>query len=141
MKATLTNYRQTPRKTRLVTELVKGKSVAEALMALKFLNKRAATPIAKLIASAAANAEKQGEDARALVISNITVNKGIVLMRSMPRAFGRSSPIRHRMSHIEVTLGKAVAKKGKGKKAKKENTVTEEVKPAKKATAKKAKAK
>lgn len=129
MKASLTNYRQTPRKTRLVTDLVKGKSVQEALTALKFLNKRAATPIAKLIASAAANAEKQGEDARTLVISNITVNKGMVLMRSMPRAFGRSSPIRHRMSHIAVTLGKAVAKKLKGKKAKAEAT---EEKPVKK---------
>ena len=137
MKAILSNYRQTPRKTRLVTELVKGKSVPEALIALKFLNKRAATPIAKLIASAAANAEKQGEDSRTLVISNITVNKGMVLMRSMPRAFGRSSPIRHRMSHIEVTLGKAVAKKGKAKKAKAEAV---EAKPAKKAPAKKAKA-
>ena len=132
MKATISNYRQTPRKTRLVTELVKGKSVPEALTALKFLNKRAATPIAKLIASAAANAEKQGEDARSLVVSQITVNKGIVMMRSMPRAFGRSSPIRHRMSHISVILGKAVPKKGKGKTSVKAEA-TAETKPVKKA--------
>ncbi len=111
MKATLSNYRQAPRKTRLVTELVKGKSVADALTALKFLDKRAAHPIAKLIASAAANAEKQGEDSRSLVIANITVDKGLVAMRSMPRAFGRSAPIRHRMSHITVTLAKAPARK------------------------------
>ncbi|MEK7063658.1 MAG: uL22 family ribosomal protein [Patescibacteria group bacterium] len=56
MKAFLSNYRQSPRKTRLVTELVKGKTVPQALTALKFLEKRAAAPIAKLIASAAANA-------------------------------------------------------------------------------------
>ncbi|MBP6945986.1 MAG: large subunit ribosomal protein L22 [Parcubacteria group bacterium Greene0714_7] len=113
MKATLSNYKQTPRKTRLVTELVKGKGVEEALLALKFLDKRAAAPMAKLISSAVANAEKQGEDGRTLVVQNITVNKGLVAMRSMPRAFGRSSPIRHRMSHITVTLGKAKPKKKK----------------------------
>jgi large subunit ribosomal protein L22 len=113
MKASLFNYRQAPRKTRLVTEMVKGKSVVDALTALKFLDKRAATPIAKLIASAVANAEKQGEDARQLYIQNITVNKGIVLKRAMPRAMGRSAPIRHRMSHLSVTLGKGTGKKAK----------------------------
>ncbi|MEK9177397.1 MAG: 50S ribosomal protein L22 [Patescibacteria group bacterium] len=111
MKATISNYRQSPRKTRLVTDLVKGKGIAEALTALKFLNKRAAAPIAKLIRSAVANAEKQGEDARTLVIVNITVDKGIVAVRFKPRAFGRPAPVRHRMSHVTVTLGK-----GKGSK-------------------------
>jgi len=110
MKATVSNYRQSPRKTRLVTDLVKGKSVTEALMALKFLNKRAASPMAKLIMSAIANAEKQGEDARTLVIANITVDKGIVTTRFMPRAFGRPAPIRHRMSHVTVTLAKSTPK-------------------------------
>lgn len=110
MKATLSNYRQAPRKTRLVTELIKGKGVVEALTALKFLDKRAASPIAKLVSSAVANAEKQGEDARALFVKNITVDKGLVAMRSMPRAFGRSAPIRHRMSHVTVTLGKREVK-------------------------------
>lgn len=110
MKAKLSNYKQAPRKTRLVTELVKGRPVTDALTALKFLDKRAATPIAKLIASAVANAEKQGEDVRELFVKNITVDKGLVAMRSMPRAFGRSAPIRHRMSHVSVILGKKVAK-------------------------------
>ncbi len=104
MKATLTNYRQAPRKIRLVTSLVAGKRVSEALTALKFLEKRAARPIAKLIMSAAANAEKQGENAQELYVQAITVGKGIVLKRSMPRAFGRSAPIRHRLSHVTVTL-------------------------------------
>lgn len=119
MKATLSNYRQAPRKTRLVTEAVKGKTVTDALVALKFLDKRAAHPIAKLIASAAANAEKQGEDARRLIVSNVTVDKGAILKRSMPRAFGRSAPIRHRLSHITVTLGKAAAKRTRRAGAKK----------------------
>ena len=118
MKAKLSNYRQTPRKTRLVTDLVKGKTVTEALAALKFMNKRAAAPMAKLIRSAAANAEKQGEDARSLVITNITVDKGIVATRFMPRAFGRAAPVRHRASHVVVTLGKRGSSRAKAAKKK-----------------------
>lgn len=106
MKATLSNYTQSPRKVRLVTNLVKGKTVPEALTALNFEMRRAADPIAKLVASAAANAEKQGENLNDLVIKNITVDKGIVLTRFMPRAFGRATPIRRRRSHVTVTLGK-----------------------------------
>lgn len=106
MKATLSNYGQSPRKTRLVTNLVKGKRVAEALTALKFLEKRAADPVAKLIRSALANAEKQGESGKDLFIKSISVNKGLVRVKFMPRAFGRASPIRRRMSHVTVELGK-----------------------------------
>lgn len=106
MKATLSNYGQSPRKTRLVTNLVKGKRVAEALTALKFLEKRAADPVAKLIRSALANAENQGESGKDLFIKSISVNKGLVRVKFMPRAFGRASPIRRRMSHVTVELGK-----------------------------------
>lgn len=111
MKATLANYSQSPRKTRLVTDMVKGKKISEALTMLQFLNKRAAAPIAKLIASAVANAEKQGEDTGSLVVKNITVDKGVVRTRFMPRAFGRAAPVRHRMSHVTITLGKGKKKK------------------------------
>lgn len=144
MKATLSNYRQAPRKTRLVTNLVKGKTVTDALISLKFLNKRAAAPIAKLIASAAANAEKQGEDVRALIVKNVTVDKGIVAKRFMPRAFGRAGTIRHRMSHVTVTLAKGVPKQSRRAKkiaARRGGTVAApEAAPAKK-TVKKSKAK
>lgn len=106
MKAVLSNYGQSPRKTRLVTDLVKGKKVGEALTALAFLEKRAADPIAKLIRSALANAEKQGEVALNLYIKTITVDKGLVRVKFMPRAFGRAAPVRNRMSHVKVELGK-----------------------------------
>lgn len=106
MRATLSNYSQSPRKTRLVTDLVKGKRVAEALVVLKFLEKRAADPVAKLIRSALANAEKQGESGKNLYIKSIAVNKGLVRVKFMPRAFGRASPIKRRMSHVTVELGK-----------------------------------
>ncbi|MCL9971958.1 MAG: 50S ribosomal protein L22 [Candidatus Pacebacteria bacterium] len=106
MKATLSNYGQSPRKTRLVTNLVKGKRVGDALVALKFLEKRAADPIAKLISSALANAEKQGENGAMLIVKSIRVDKGLVRVKQMPRAFGRATPIRRRMSHVVVELGK-----------------------------------
>lgn len=106
MKATLKNYRQSPRKVRLVTELVKGKSLAEALTTLQFTIKRASDPIYKLIRSAAANAEKQGENLDALFIKNITVDEGVTMHRYMPRAQGRATPIRKRSSHVTVTLSK-----------------------------------
>jgi len=113
MKATVSNYAQSPRKVRLVSDLVKGKGIEEALTLLKFEMRRAADPLAKLIASAVANAENKGERAGDLVIQNITVNKGIVLKRFMPRAFGRATPLRRRRSHVTVTLARKgeVAKK------------------------------
>jgi len=106
MKATLKNYRQSPRKVRLVADLVKGKTLAEALVLLKFNIKRATDPLAKLIRSAAANAEKQGENLDALVVKSVTVDQGVTIHRSMPRAFGRATPIRKRSSHVTVTLAK-----------------------------------
>jgi len=105
MKAFLKNYRQSPRKVRLVTELVKGKSVKQALVELSFLPKRAVLPIKKLIESAVANAKNnQKVNVDNLIISNITVDKGIVLKRRMPRARGMATPINKRSSHIKVEL-------------------------------------
>ncbi|MCX6786361.1 MAG: 50S ribosomal protein L22 [Candidatus Kaiserbacteria bacterium] len=110
--ATLKTHNQTPRKVRLVTDLVKGKSVPDALAVLQFLPKRAAEPIAKLIKSAAANASvnggsisgKKGEKFDGLIIKDITVDSAGMTKRFMPRAFGRASAIRHRKSHVKVTL-------------------------------------
>lgn len=109
MKATLKNYRQSPRKVRLVADMVKGKSLKEALTLLSFDLKRASSPVAKLVASAAANAEKQGENIENLVVRNLTVNQGVTMHRSMPRAMGRATPIRKRSSHLTVTLEKTGA--------------------------------
>jgi large subunit ribosomal protein L22 len=116
MKASLTNYRQSPRKVRLVVNAVKGKSLLAADIALSYMPKRAAGPIQKLIKSAAANAALQGADTEKLVIKNVEVNKGLVMKRYMPRAMGVAKPVRHRLSHIAVTLGEAAPKVKKGKK-------------------------
>jgi large subunit ribosomal protein L22 len=104
MKAELTSYNQPPRKVRLVTDLVKGKTIAEALRALTFLPKRAAEPVRKLIESAVANATQKGESVENLRVQNIQVDSAGMLVRYMPRAMGRSAPIRRRKSRVLVTL-------------------------------------
>lgn len=107
MKAFLKNYRQSPRKVRLIADLVRGKDVEKALKTLTFVNKRAALPMEKLIKSAVANARTQGETApEKLVIKKIAVDKGIVMKRFTPRARGAASPINKRSSHITLELGK-----------------------------------
>ena len=105
MKAFLKNYRQSPRKVRLLADLVRGKSVTDALTTLQFVDKRAADPFAKLIKSAVANAKDQDKNTEKLFVKTVEVNKGIVLKRFMPRARGSASRINKRNSHISVELG------------------------------------
>ena len=105
MKATLHSYRQSPRKVRLVADVIRGKQVPQALAALRFLTKRAADPVRKLLESAVANA-KTGHALtnEKLVVKSVTVDKGRTLKRSMPRARGHASPIHKRTSHITLVL-------------------------------------
>lgn len=105
MKAILKNYRQSPRKVRLIADLVRGKSVKDALATLQFVEKRAAEPFAKVIKSAAANAKHAGKNIDSLKITKVTVDKGVVYKRFMPRARGSASRINKRNSHITVELG------------------------------------
>jgi len=103
MKASLNNYRHAPRKVRLVTDLVKGKSVVQAEAMLNHLIKKASLPIKKLLNSAIANAG--GTAKENLYIKSITVDKGVMLKRWMPRAMGRAFPIHKHTSHVEIELG------------------------------------
>ena len=120
MKAFLKNYRQSPRKVRIVGDLLKGKRVADAFVHLNALPKRATGPMTKLLASAVANAKQAGISEENLIVSNITVDKGVVMKRSMPRARGSASRINKRMSHIMITLIEKVDdKKVKATKAEK----------------------
>ncbi|OGZ16360.1 MAG: 50S ribosomal protein L22 [Candidatus Lloydbacteria bacterium RIFOXYC12_FULL_46_25] len=102
--ATLSQYRQSPRKTRLLADLVRGKKVEDAILQLDFRAKRSAPIFVKLIKSAVANAKAAGLDEKALVVKSITVDKGPILKRSRPRAHGRAFPIHKHTSHITVTL-------------------------------------
>ncbi len=124
MKAILKNYRQSPRKVRLVADFLRGKNVSMALREVNFLSKRAAHPIKKLIESAAANAKENfGIEKEDLVIKEIQVNKGLTLKRSLPRAFGRASQIKKRSSNVTILLARGEAKTKKHKKKKKETIV------------------
>jgi len=106
MKASATHIRISPRKVRMVVDIVRGKSVSQALSILGFTRKKAALPIQKLLKSAVANAtENDGiSDVDTLVIDRIMVDEGPTLKRFMPRARGRATPIRKRTSHIRIIL-------------------------------------
>lgn len=104
MKAFLKNYRQSPRKVRLIADLVRGKSASEALTTLQFVDKRAAGPFSKVIKSAIANAKDQGKNVDKLFVKTVAVDKGVTYKRFMPRARGSASRINKRNSHIRVEL-------------------------------------
>ncbi len=103
MKAQLNNYRQSPRKVRLAADLVRGQTVDEALRRLKFLPKRAASPLAKLIRSAFVN-YGAGAATNDLVVKKITVDAGMVFKRFRAGARGRAFPLKKRTSRISVVL-------------------------------------
>jgi len=101
--------RVTPRKMRLVADIVRGLSVNDAIGLLKFTPRAGARPILKAIQSAVANIVNR-DDAREvnpddLVVKTILVDGGPSFRRFMPRAMGRATPIRKRMSRVTVTVG------------------------------------
>jgi large subunit ribosomal protein L22 len=106
-KAVVRYVRMSPRKVRIVANMVRGKRVDDALGVLKLLPKKSAHVISKLVTSAAANAEdkSKGEgDVESLVIQSIQVDNGPIIKRWMPRAMGRANRIQSRTSHITVVV-------------------------------------
>ena len=104
--ATLRGARLSAQKGRLVADLVRGKSVDQALNILAFSPKKGATIIKKVLESAIANAEhNDGADIDALKVKVIHVEKGSVLKRFTARAKGRGNHILKQTSHIYVTVG------------------------------------
>lgn len=104
-RAVAKTVRIAPRKARLVMDLIRGKSVAEAIAILKFTPRGASPIIAKALNSAIANAENNFDlDAESLVVSEAFVNEGPTLKRFRPRAKGSASPINKRTSHITVVV-------------------------------------
>lgn len=135
--ATLSQYRQSPRKTRLLADLVRGKKVEDAILQLDFRAKRSAPVFVKLIKSAIANAKAAGLDEKALVVKSITVDQGPIMKRSRPRAHGRAFPIHKHTSHIIVTLSdKALAPTTKKAKKAEAVLIKKEVVAPKKSVAK-----
>lgn len=96
--------RISPRKARLVADMIRGKNVDEALLILQYNIKRGSAFIVKVVESAVANAVEQKIDTDALKVSKIFVEGGPVIKRWSPRAMGRATPINKRTSHICVEL-------------------------------------
>ena len=115
IKASSNYLRMAPRKLRLVAELISGMNIQEAERELKFLNKRAAGPILKLLNSAIANAKNNfGFDQKktnSLYIKKIVVDEGPKLKRWMPVARGITHPIQKKTSHIALILDEKIPKK------------------------------
>ena len=104
-RATAVNVRVTPRKARLVLDLIRGKDVKVALGILNNLNKAASEPVSKVIRSAAANAINNfGMDEDSLYIASIWANDGMRIKRYLPRAKGSASGLVKRSSHITCVV-------------------------------------
>lgn len=103
--AKLTNIPSSPRKMRLVADMVRGMEVNHALGTLKFSSKNAARPVEKTLRSAIANWEQKNErraEEGELYITKIFVDEGVTLKRMRPRARGRGARIRKRSNHITI---------------------------------------
>ena len=112
--ATLRYLRITPRKVRIVANLIRGQKVDQALAQLAFIEKRAAEPLGKLLRSAVANADQlsKGEvDVDKLRVKSLMVDQGPSLRRFMPRAMGRAFKVLKKTSHIVLTVSDAAAPK------------------------------
>lgn len=97
--------RLSPRKVRLVVDQIRGKGVEEALNILKFVPKRSAGIVTKTLRTAVANAEStQSVDVDRLYVKQAKVDEGGMWKRFMPRAQGRATRIRKRLSHITIVL-------------------------------------
>src|SRR5246127_1931324 len=110
--------RVAPRKARRVIDLVGGRSVADALDILRWAPQAASEPVAKVIASAAANAQNNnGLDPATLVVATVYADEGPTAKRIRPRAQGRAFRIRKRPSHITVVVESRPAKDSRSAKS------------------------
>tara|TARA_R110002020_G_scaffold330736_1_gene546352 strand:- start:582 stop:992 length:411 start_codon:yes stop_codon:yes gene_type:complete len=107
--AKLNNCPTSPRKMRLVADLVRGEKVEKALQILKFSNKEASRRVEKLLLSAIANWQEKNEEGNIeeadLIIKEIRVDGGSMLKRLRPAPQGRAHRIRKRSNHVTVVLG------------------------------------
>ncbi len=99
------HLRMSPKKVRLVIDLIRGMNAINAEHQLRFMNKAAAKPVLKLLESAIANAEHnfqlKKED---LYVKEVRADEGVSLRRSTPKAFGRAATIHRQSSHIHIAL-------------------------------------
>ncbi|OUS10922.1 50S ribosomal protein L22 [Nonlabens dokdonensis] len=109
--AKLNNCPTSPRKMRLVADIIRGKKVEDALSILKFSSKEAAGRLEKLVLSAIANWQAKNEDSdvadAGLIIKEIRVDGGAMLKRLRPAPQGRAHRIRKRSNHVTLVLGES----------------------------------
>lgn len=99
------HIRISPRKLRLVSDLIRGEMVSNAMNTLKFTTKRGAKIMYKTLMSAVANAEVRGTiDMDSLYVKKVWVDEGATMKRYMPRAQGRATVVRKRLSHLNMIL-------------------------------------
>jgi large subunit ribosomal protein L22 len=96
--------RISPLKARLVLRQIHGKDVGEALYLLKVIPKKAARIAENVLKSAIANAEQKGLDLDRLYIKKAVADRGPILKKWIPRAHGRATPVRKRLSHITIVV-------------------------------------
>lgn len=114
IKASIKGLSQAPRKVSLVASLIRGRSVADALVILEHTPKRAAKPLAKLLASAEANAKTAHNlDDKTLTIDKLQVTAGPRLKRFRPGAMGRAKPYQKKSAHVLVAVTGIVKEKKK----------------------------
>ncbi|MFA5188600.1 MAG: 50S ribosomal protein L22 [Patescibacteria group bacterium] len=129
-QAKLRHLRMSPKKVRLIANLIKGLKVEEAINQLSFADKIAKKPILKLLQSAISNAEHNlNLKKENLFIKEIKVDSAGVLKRWQPKAHGRATPILKKLSHVYLVLEEIAPTKIKAKKVKKEKK--ESIKPIK----------
>ena len=104
-KSTHRYARISARKARLVTGLIAGRHVDEALELLKFTRKRASSMIDKVLRAAVANADEQEADVRSLYVHEARVDEGPTIKRFRPKDRGRAHPIMKRTSHLVIAVG------------------------------------
>lgn len=104
-KALARQIRISPQKARLIADLIRGKDVASAINTLRFMPKKGARIMRKVVESALANAsQNEAIDVDTLYVKKIFIDGGPMLKRIMPRAQGRATRILKRTSHITVVL-------------------------------------
>jgi len=113
--AQLNNLVISPRKVRAVANLLKGLDVDAAIAQLRYLTRRPAKPLSKLLNSAVSNARHSGFDKNYLYIKEIMVNEGKKLKRYKPKGFSLIMPIQKKTSHIKIVLDELSEEKKKKK--------------------------
>jgi large subunit ribosomal protein L22 len=103
--AFLKGFRESPRRVRMVAEMIRGKKAGDALTILAFQPRKAAKMLSKVLNSAIANATENDElDADSLVVTKVEIDGGPIQKRWLPRSMGRANRLNRRTSHVTVTV-------------------------------------